>query len=50
MVELRENERRTLSTLDTLRGDATAERLTKESGLSDAAIMRAAITLQEKGL
>jgi len=49
MVELRENERRTLSTLDTLGGDATAERLMKESGLSDAAIMRAAITLQEKG-
>jgi phenylalanyl-tRNA synthetase alpha chain len=50
MVELREHERRTLSTLDRLGGEASAERLVKESELPDAAVMRAAIMLQEKGL
>jgi phenylalanyl-tRNA synthetase alpha chain len=49
MVDLRDHERRTLSTLNKFIGKATLERLMKESGLSDAAVMRAAITLQEKG-
>lgn len=50
MVELREHERQTLSTLDKLGGEANVEQVVKESELSDAAVMRAAITLQEKGL
>lgn len=50
MVELREHERKTLSTLQRLDGKATTEQLTNGSGLPDAAIMRAALTLREKGL
>lgn len=50
MVELREHERQTLSTLKRLNGKSTVEKLIKESKLPDAAIMRAAIELQEKGL
>jgi len=50
MVELREHERRTLSTLNRLGAQASEAQLAKEGGLSDSAVMRAAITLQEKGL
>jgi phenylalanyl-tRNA synthetase alpha chain len=50
MVELREHEAHTLLTVGKLGGEASVEQLMKESGLSDAAVMRAAITLQEKGL
>jgi phenylalanyl-tRNA synthetase alpha chain len=49
MVELREHERRTLSTLDKLGGKASVEQLISESRLPDAAITRGAMTLQEKG-
>jgi phenylalanyl-tRNA synthetase alpha chain len=49
MVELREHEHRTLSAVGKL-GDASVERLIDESGLSHATVMRAAVTLQEKGL
>jgi phenylalanyl-tRNA synthetase alpha chain len=50
MVELREQERKTLLAIERLGGVASVEQLTNESGLSDAAIMRAALTLEEKGL
>ena len=50
MAELREHERRTLSTLCRLNGRAEAQELIRQSRLSDAAVMRAAMTLQEKGL
>jgi len=50
MVELREHERRTLSTLDKLGGKASVEQLISESRLPDAAITRGAMTLQDKGL
>ena len=50
MVELRENERETLSSLNRLGGRASTEELIKESKLPDAAVMRAVMTLQEKSL
>jgi phenylalanyl-tRNA synthetase alpha chain len=50
MAELRENERRTLSSLNRLGGRTSTEELIKESRLHDAAVMRAAMTLQEKNL
>ena len=50
MVDLRTHERKILSTLQKLSGKASAEQLIRESGLSDAAIMRAALTLREKEL
>jgi phenylalanyl-tRNA synthetase alpha chain len=50
MVDLRENELRTLSTLSRLKGKASVEQLVAESGLSDAAVMRAALTMKEKKL
>lgn len=50
MVDLRAHERKILSTLQKLSGKAPAEQLISESGLSHAAIMRAALTLQEKEL
>jgi phenylalanyl-tRNA synthetase alpha chain len=50
MVDLREQERRSLLALSKLHGKASAEQLIFESGLPDAAVMRAAMTLQEKGL
>ncbi len=50
MVELREHERKMLSTLKTLGGRASTEQLLTASGLSDAAVMRAALTLKEKQL
>lgn len=50
MVELREQERQTLSVLNKLGGKASFERLISRSNMPDAAIMRAALSLQEKGL
>jgi phenylalanyl-tRNA synthetase alpha chain len=50
MVELREHERQTLSAVGNFIGQANMERLVKQSGLSDAAVMRAALALQERGL
>jgi phenylalanyl-tRNA synthetase alpha chain len=50
MHKLREEERKTLLTLQRLYGKATVGNLTRESGLSKAAATRAAIVLQEKGL
>jgi phenylalanyl-tRNA synthetase alpha chain len=50
MIELREHERKTLLTVEQLGGKASIEQLTVESGLPNAAIMRAALTLQEKKL
>jgi phenylalanyl-tRNA synthetase alpha chain len=48
MVELREHERKMLITLQKLGGKASVEQLIEASGLPDAAVMRAALTLQEK--
>jgi phenylalanyl-tRNA synthetase alpha chain len=50
MGELREYERKTLLIVERLDGKASVEQVINESGLSDAAIMRAALTLQEKKL
>lgn len=50
MVELREYEQKTLSTLNKLGGKATVDQIVSESGLSDATIMRAVLALQEKKL
>ncbi|MDH5794224.1 MAG: hypothetical protein OEZ18_06665, partial [Candidatus Bathyarchaeota archaeon] len=50
MVELREAERKTLLAIQRLGGKASVEQVINETGLSDAAIMRAALTLQEKKL
>jgi phenylalanyl-tRNA synthetase alpha chain len=50
MAEFREQEIVTLSMLSKLKGKATIDEIVQESGLSDAAIMRAALSLKEKGL
>ena len=50
MVDLREHEQKTLSTLAKLGGRASVEQLICQSGLSDSAVMRAALTLQDKKL
>ena len=50
MAKLREHERRMLSTLTLLGGKAETGQIVNESGLSDAAVMRAAMTLKEKGM
>jgi phenylalanyl-tRNA synthetase alpha chain len=50
MVELRENEIRILAALDKLEGQATVEQLMAECELPDAAVMRAALILQENNL
>jgi len=50
MVELREAERKTLLAIQRLRKKASVEQIVNETGLPDAAIMRAALTLQEKKL
>ncbi len=47
MVELREPERKTLLALHELKCRAFVEDIMKETGLSDSAVMRAAVTLQE---
>jgi phenylalanyl-tRNA synthetase alpha chain len=50
MVDLREHEQKTLSTLAKLSGRASTEQLISQSGLSDSAVMRAALTLRDKKL
>src|SRR3989337_1235457 len=50
MVELRAHETRLLATLQKLAGKASVEQLTCETKLTDAAVMRSALTLQEKEL
>jgi phenylalanyl-tRNA synthetase alpha chain len=50
MVELREHERKTLLALHQLGGKASVEDLVKKGGLSDSAVMRAAVNLQDKKL
>jgi len=50
MVDLREHEGKTLLAIGRLGGKASAEQVMNESGLSSAAIMRAALTMQEKKL
>jgi phenylalanyl-tRNA synthetase alpha chain len=50
MVELRENEQKTLLALQKFNGRAGVDQILKASGLAHAAIMRAALTLQDKKL
>jgi len=50
MVELRENEQKTLLALQKLKGRARVAQITETSGLAHAAVMRAALTLTEKKL
>ncbi|UCF44727.1 MAG: hypothetical protein JSW44_02825, partial [Candidatus Bathyarchaeota archaeon] len=50
MVELRAQELKILYALEKLNGKASAEQLSSEANLSDAAVMRAALNLQEKNL
>jgi phenylalanyl-tRNA synthetase alpha chain len=50
LVELREHEHKTLSAMKSLRGKATVEQLTQETGLSGASVMRAVLTLKERKL
>lgn len=50
MVSLRAHELKFLSALDRLEGKASVEQLISKTKLSDAAVMRTALTLQEKKL
>jgi phenylalanyl-tRNA synthetase alpha chain len=50
MVDLRAHELKILSALAKLNGKASVEQLTTDAKLSDAAVMRAALTMQEKNL
>jgi phenylalanyl-tRNA synthetase alpha chain len=50
LIDLREHELRTIQTLAKLGGKASAEQLISKSGLPDAAVMRAALTMQDKKL
>ncbi len=50
MIELRAQERKILSATQQLGGKASVEQLIEECNLPDAAIMRNALTLQEKNL
>jgi phenylalanyl-tRNA synthetase alpha chain len=50
MVELRAHEQKVLSALEKLGGKATVEQLVTDYSFPDAAVMRAALTLQEKSL
>ncbi|MFB0514028.1 MAG: phenylalanine--tRNA ligase subunit alpha, partial [Candidatus Bathyarchaeia archaeon] len=50
MVELRENEQKTLLALQKLNGRARVAQITETSGLAHAAVMRAALTLVERKL
>jgi hypothetical protein len=50
MADLRANERKIISVLQKLSGNASVKQLISEAKLSDAAVMRAALTLQEKNL
>ncbi|MGB9741165.1 MAG: phenylalanine--tRNA ligase subunit alpha [Candidatus Bathyarchaeia archaeon] len=47
MLELRKNEQKVLLALEKLQGKASLEQVAKESGLPDAAVMRAALTLHK---
>jgi phenylalanyl-tRNA synthetase alpha chain len=50
MVELRENEQKTVQALQKLAGRGSIEQVVENSGLAHAAVMRAALTLSEKKL
>ncbi len=50
MPELRENEQKTLLTLEKLNGRAPVDQIVKTSGLAHAAVMRAALSLTENKL
>ena len=50
MVELRQQEQQLLSTLDKLGGSASVDKLVDSCGFTDSAVMRSALTLQEKNL
>lgn len=50
MVELRAQEQQLLCSLQAMDGKATVEQLIEKTGLQDAAVMRIALTLQEKSL
>lgn len=50
MVKLRKNEAKTLRIIEELGGKASVEQMMEESGLPHATMMRAALTLEEKGL
>jgi phenylalanyl-tRNA synthetase alpha chain len=50
MVELRGQEYRVISALEKLGGTASVDELMRECGLTDAAVMRTALTLQERSL
>lgn len=50
MIELRSQERRLLVTLQRVHGSASVDQLMQEAMLTDAAIMRSALVLQEKDL
>jgi phenylalanyl-tRNA synthetase alpha chain len=50
MVDLRANELNVLSSLQKSEGKASVDELIQKCGLSDSAVMRAALDLQEKGL
>ena len=50
MVKLRENEQKTLLTLQKLNGRAKVPQIIETGGLAHAAVMRAALTLEEKKL
>ena len=49
MANLRAHELKILTALDQVGGKASVEQLVKEAELSDAAVMRTSLTLQEKG-
>jgi len=49
MVNLRVNEQKTLSFLQKLDGKASLRKIASESKYSEAAVMRAALALKEKG-
>ena len=48
MAELRTQEQQLLSALESLGGTATVEQLIQACGIQDTAVMRTALTLQEK--
>jgi phenylalanyl-tRNA synthetase alpha chain len=50
MVDLRENEQKTLLALQEQNGKATTQKIMEKSALAHAAVMRAALTLAEKKL
>jgi hypothetical protein len=50
LASLRLNERKTLLALQELGGKASVEKITEKSGLADAAVMRAALTLSTENL